>query len=53
MSKNSDIQLEAVIPGLDMGAPFQWKFGPDMGPVSEVLDGCRDMYKQYIEEANQ
>lgn len=53
MSKNSEVQLEAVIPGLDMGAPFQWKFGPDMGPVSEILDGCRDMYKQYIDEANQ
>ena len=52
MSKNSTVELQAIIPNLDMGAPFTWKFGPDMAPISEILDGCRDMYKQYIEEAN-
>ncbi len=52
MSKNSTVELQSIIPNLDMGAPFTWKFYPDMDPISEILDGCRDMYKQYIEEAN-
>lgn len=52
MSKNSEIGLHAVIPNLDLGEPFTWKFYPDMAPVSEIVDGFRDMYKQYIDEAN-
>ena len=53
MSKNSEVELQSIIPNLDMGAPFQWKFGPNCDPVSTIMDGCRDMYKQYIDEANQ
>jgi len=53
MSANSTVELQSIIPNLDMGAPFLWQIGPNCAPISEILDGCRDMYKQYIDEANQ
>ncbi len=53
MSKNSEVELQSIIPNLDMGAPFLWKIGPGCDPISTIIDGCRDMYKQYIDEANQ
>ncbi len=53
MQMNSMIQFHGSVPGLDLGEPFQWKFYPGMGSVSEIVDGFRDMYKQYIDEANQ
>ena len=53
MSQHYELEYQALIPNLDMGAPFTWKFYPDMAPISEIVDGFRDMYKQYIDEANQ
>ncbi len=52
MSKNSTVLYQAVIPGFDMGGPLTFKFYPGMGTVDEVIEGCRDLYKQKIAEAN-
>lgn len=53
MTQKGMVTYHGLIPNLDMGAPFSWKFGKGANTVvSEVLDGCRDSYKAYIDEAN-
>ena len=55
MGANATIELQSVIPGNGefMNAPLTWVIGPDCTQtVSEIVDGVRDLAKQYIEEAN-
>lgn len=53
MTQKGMVTYHGLIPNLDMGEPFSWKFGKTANTVvSEVLDGVRDSYKSYIEEAN-
>lgn len=47
------VAYHGQVPNLDLGAPFEWNIGPNCAPISEIIDGCRDMYKQAIDEANQ
>jgi hypothetical protein len=36
-----------------MNGPFLWAIGPDTTQtISEILDGVRDIAKNYIDEAN-
>ncbi|MCQ2519313.1 MAG: extracellular solute-binding protein [Lachnospiraceae bacterium] len=56
MGANSTVELQAIIPnsGEFMDAPFLWAIGPDTtSTISEIIDGMRDIAKQYIDEANQ
>ena len=53
MCNNCAVNLAAIIPNLDLGAPLMWKVGPGGDDISTIVEGCRDMYKQYIDEANQ
>ena len=55
MGANSTVELQNVIPnnGDFMNGPFLWAIGPDTTQtISEILDGVRDIAKQYIDEAN-
>lgn len=53
MTSKGMVTYHGLIPNLDMGEPFSWKFGKTANTVvSEVLDGVRDSYKAYIDEAN-
>ena len=51
MMEKGKITYHTLIPNLDMGAPFLYNFG-SWTVVSEVLDGVRESYKAYIDEAN-
>lgn len=51
ISTHGGIAYHNVVPNLDMGEPFLWKIGPG-SVISEVLDGCRETYKSYIDAAN-
>ncbi len=52
MSKGM-VTYHALIPNLDMGAPFLWTFGQSANTVvSEVLESNREAYKAWIDEAN-
>jgi hypothetical protein len=56
MGKNATINYVGSIPnnGEFMNAPLTWAIGPDTTQtISEILDGVRDIAKQYINEANQ
>ena len=55
MGANSTIELQNLIPnnGDFMNGPFLWAIGPDTTQtISEILDGVRDIAKNYIDEAN-
>ena len=56
MGKNATINYVGSIPnnGEFMNGPLLWAIGPTTtATISELLDGVRDIAKQYINEANQ
>ena len=55
MGANATIELQSLIPnnGDFMNGPFLYAIGPDTtATISEIVDGLRDIAKQYIDEAN-
>lgn len=52
ISTHGGIAYHGVVPNMDLGEGFLWAIGPG-ADVSSVIDGVRDKYKAYINEANQ
>lgn len=52
MCQKGMVTYHGLIPNLDMGAPFLWAMGPFTESVNAILEGNRDTYKAYIDEAN-
>jgi ABC-type glycerol-3-phosphate transport system substrate-binding protein len=53
MMEKGMITYHALIPNLDMGAPFLYTFGQSANTVvSEALESNREAYKAWIDEAN-
>jgi len=54
MGTNAVVDLSGVIPNSAdfLNQPFFWSIGPNCAPISEIMDGMRDMAKSYIADAN-
>ena len=53
MCDNNAMDYNGMIAGLDFAAPLEWKIGPGATEtIAEMIDASRDMWKQYIDEAN-
>lgn len=56
MGSHATTELQSIVPnaGEFMNGPLTWRIGPtNEATIAEILDGVRDIAKQYIEEANQ
>jgi len=51
ITSHAAVDYASVIPNMDLGEGFLWAIGPG-ADVTAVLDGVRDKYKTYIDEAN-
>lgn len=52
MLEKGKVTYHGVIPQLDFGEPFLWKFSKG-AVVSEIVEGISDTWKSYVDAANQ